>query len=195
MWRRVGGRAGLDSRGLAVLRELAVWRDQEARRRNKPRRTVMKDDALVEIARRVPRSASAVLALRGIPPNLGERSAESIAERVGQGLAVPERDRPRIEFAPPLDEQGAALVELLSAVVRARALEENLPPSLLANQEDLRALAARRHFSSRDALESASPLFSGWRGELIGDILRDVLAGRLGVRWDAEKGRLTLSSF
>jgi len=128
-----------------------------------------------------------VLALRGIPQNLGRHAAEALAERVGRGLAVPERDRPRREAPAPLDEVGVTLVELLSAVVHARALEEELPPSLLATQDDLRALAA-----GRDRPRFDGPLFTGWRGEIIGSAFRGVLAGSLAVGWDTERGRLRL---
>ena len=188
LWRRVGGRNVLESRGLAVRRELAIWRDEEARRRDKPRRTTMKDETLVEIARRAPQTADAILDLRGLPQNLGARAADVLAERVRRGLAVPERDRPRRESAPPLDEVGGTLIELLSAVVHARALEEGLPPSLLATQDDLRRLAASRDHPGFDG-----PLFSGWRGQIVGDALRGVLAGRLAVGWDAERDRLELT--
>lgn len=187
LWRRVTGRATLDSRGLAILRELAIWRDEEARRRDRPRRTVMKDEALVELARRVPKTATAVLALRGLPQSLGEKTAEALVERIRRGLAVPESDRPRVERSVPLDEEGAALVELLSAVVRARAIEEDLPSSLLATQDELRALAAT-HRSPR----FSGPLFSGWRGKLIGSVLKAVLGGRLAVGWDERASRLVL---
>lgn len=179
LWRRVGGKNLLESKGLAILRELARWRDEEARRRDKPRRTVMKDEALIEIAKRAPQTAQAVLDLRGVQ-NVGERMAESLAAQVRLGLAVPHQERPHLESTPTLDEQGAALVELLSAVVRIRAVEEHLPPSLLASGDELRNLAGGR--KSADAF--TGPLFTGWRGSLIGDDLRAVLAGERAVKWD-----------
>jgi ribonuclease D len=188
LWRRVGGRNTLDSRGLAILRELAIWRDEEARRRDKPRRTLMKDEALVDIARRAPKTAADILALRSAPQNLGERAAEAIAGAVKRGLAIPEGERPRPEVAAPLDDQGAALVELLSAIVRIRAMEEHLPPSLLAGGDDLRALAANR----RSATALTGDLFTGWRGHLLGDDLRAALAGELAVSWDPRAGHLRL---
>ena len=189
LWRQVGGKNYLEARGLAVLRELARWRDEEAQRRDKPRRTIIKDEPLVEIAKRVPRTGAEILALRGMPPNLGERTAAALADVVKRGLAVPDADRPRVESAPPLDDQGAALVELLSAVVRVRALEESLPASLLAGGDDLRTLAATR----RDpAAWDTNPLFNGWRGEIIGDNLRSVLRGETAVAWDAGSGKIVL---
>lgn len=187
LWRKIGGRSGMGGRELAVLRELAIWRDDEARRRDKPRRTVVKDEPLVEIARRKPKSAADLLALRGMPPGLGEKAATTLVQAVQRGLAVPDEDRPRTESAPPLDESGAELLELLSAIVRRRAIEESLPPSLLAGSDDLRTLAIYR----KNPPES-HPLLNGWRGELLGEPLRAALAGKLGVAWDPKKDRLRL---
>jgi ribonuclease D len=173
---------------VGILRELAIWRDTEARRRDKPRRSVVKDEILIEVARRAPKDAATILGLRSAPPNLGERAAEAIVAAVKNGLAIPESERPRPETNAPLDEQGAALVELLSAVVRIRAMEENLPPSLLASGDDLRTLAAARRRP-----ESVRDLFPGWRGQLIGDELRAVIAGEVSVSWDKAEGRLRLT--
>ncbi len=192
LWRRVSGKNYLDDRGLAVLRELAVWRDDEAQRRDKPRRTVAKDDALIEIAKRLPQSGPEVLALRGAPQNLGERAAAQIAERVKLGLAVPKGERPHLESLPPLDDQGAVLVELLAAVVRARAMEVSLPPSLLAGSDDLRALAVAVRRKDQKSL-FRGPLFEGWRGEIIGGDLQAVVEGTLAVAWDPQSSRLRLT--
>lgn len=192
LWRRVSGKNYLDDKSLAVLRELAMWRDEEARRRDKPRRTVVKDDALIEVAKRTPQTGGELLALRGVPPNLGERAAAQMAERVKIGLAVPKGERPYLESSPPLDDQGAALAELLAAVVRARALEVGLPPSLLAGGEDLRALAVAVRRRDRNAFTGA--LFEGWRGEIIGSNLQAVVEGRLAVAWNPQKGRLNLTA-
>jgi ribonuclease D len=188
LWRKVGGRHVLDARGLTILRELARWRDAEAERRNKPRRSVVKDDFLVEVARRAPATARMILELRSAPPNLGERAAEALVAAIQRGKAVPEEDRIQPDAPLGLDEQGAALVELLSAVVRVRALEENLPPSLMANGDDLRVLAANR----RKPENWPTDLFSDWRGNLLGDNLQATLTGELAVAWDARRGRLTL---
>ena len=187
LWRRVGSRSGLGGRELAVLRELAIWRDDEAQRRDKPRRTVMKDEPLVEIARRKAKTGAEILALRGMPPGLGEKAAASLAVSVAKGLAVPEAERPRLDGAPPLDESGAELLELLSAIVRRRAIEEELPPSLLASSDDLRGLAIARRSPPPD-----HALFTGWRGGLLGEPLRAALAGKLGVAWDPKADRLVL---
>lgn len=188
LWRRVGGRNALEAKGLAVLRELAIWRDEEAKRRDKPRRSVIKDEALVDIAKRTPQTADAVLHLRSAPQNLGEKTATTIAERVRQALSTPRDQWPVPEASIALDEQAAALVELLSAVVRIRAAEEYLPPSLLASGDDLRQLVNGRKNGDGEVEE----LLTGWRGELVGKQLQSVLSGEIAVSWDAKRRRMRL---
>ncbi|MBC8102932.1 MAG: HRDC domain-containing protein [Cytophagales bacterium] len=189
LWRRVGGRNILDARGLAILRELARWRDEEAQRRDKPRRSVVKDDFLIEVARRVPHSPAEVIALRAAPQNLGERAASALVERVQIGLSVSPTERPQPETPPALDEPGGVLVELLTAVVRARALEEDLPPTLLANGDDLRGIAALRGRKNQTTL-GEHPLLNGWRGKIVGKLLSDVLSGETAIAWDSKNNRL-----
>ena len=187
LWKKVGSKQGLGRRELAILRELALWRDDTAQRRNKPRRTVLKDEPLVELAKRKPRTAAAVLELRAVN-GVGTRQAEELVIAIQRGLATPETEWPVVESSPPLDEHGAALLELLSAVVKVRAMEEDLPPSLLAPSDSLRLLAIQR------SPEAVNTLFSGWRGELLGEAFQATLAGTLSVAWDPQKGRLTCHS-
>jgi ribonuclease D len=186
LWRKVGGRSSLDRKQLAVLRELCIWRDEEAQRRNKPRRSVLKDDVLVEIARRKPATARAVMELRNAPPNLGERTAAELVSRVRAGLDVPPERHPETEDSVSLDDQGGALYELLSAVVKVRAIDVEIAPTLLAPGEPLKQVAATRR------ADPDNMLFRTWRDELIGRHLRAALAGELSVAWDAAAGRLVL---
>ena len=188
LYERVGGRTSLDGRGLAVLRELAIWRDAEAQRRDKPRRSVVKDDFLVELARRSPQSASEILALRSAPQNLGEKTAQALVDVVRRGRAVPDSERPQPDTPLAIDEAGAALVELLAAVVKVKAVNENLPSALLASSEDLRTLATNRRHPNNWPQE----LFTGWRGAILGDDLKAALLGSLAVCWDSKRGKLAL---
>lgn len=187
LWQRVGGKHHLDGTGLAVLRELTIWRDLEAKRRDKPRRNILKDEPLVEIAKRKPRSAGAIGDLRAMPPNSGDRVLNELYQCVQRGVAVPRAECPKLDSTPALDEQGSALLELFAAVVKVRSMDTDLPPSLLAPTEDLRQLAG-----SRSKPDPRNPLFQGWREELIGTWLRACVEGRLAVSWDAKRGQIRL---
>jgi ribonuclease D len=187
LWRKVGGgRNTLSRKELSILRELCIWREEEARTRNKPPRSVMKDEVLVELARRAPATTRAVLDLRSVPPGLGERRAHEIVDAVKAGRAVPPDQQPAVELSPGLDDQGAALFELLSAVIRVRSIEADLPPSMIASSETLRNLAAIRR------VDAVGTLVPGWRGQIAGDDLRDAIAGRLSVAWSPDQGKLVL---
>jgi ribonuclease D len=186
LWRKVGGRGSLDAKQLGVLRELCIWRDEEAQRRDRPRRSVVKDEVLVEIARRRPQNARALLELRSVPPSMGERTAADLVDRVRAGLNSPlDEEREQGEFSS-LDEHGSALYELLSAVVRVRSIEAEIAPTLLANADALRRVAATRRS------DASNPLFQGWREELIGRYLREALEGHLSVTWDPKTEELAL---
>ena len=95
LFRRIRRSHGLSSQGLAILRELAIWRDREARQRDRPPGSVLHDELLVEIARKTPRALDDLQRLRGFPTRELERSGSTLLGLVAQGLAVPESDRPQ----------------------------------------------------------------------------------------------------
>jgi ribonuclease D len=182
IWQSVQGRGSLQGKELAVLRELAIWRDEEAKRRNKPRRSVLKDDLLVEVAKRKPRTVDKILEMRVAPPNLGERVAAQLVEAVTRGSHAPAELWPQTERRVHLDEPAQALYELLSAAVRSLAATNDIPASLLASGDDLKALAATARCNG--------PLFEGWRGAIVGEALEALIKGKNALRWDAKGRRL-----
>src|SRR3972149_4621488 len=89
-WHRVSGNTGLDSRALAILRELYRWRDAEAKRRNQPARRVLRDDLIVELARRGTADPAHIRALRGMERGDLLRRLDEIAVCIQRGLNLPE---------------------------------------------------------------------------------------------------------
>jgi ribonuclease D len=164
LWQSVQGRGSLQGKELAVLRELAIWRDE------------------VEVAKRKPRTAEKILEMRVSPPNLGERVAAQLAEAVARGGQSPLHSWPQTERRIHLDEPAQALYELLSAAVRSLATTNDIPASLLANGEDLKTLAA--------TAKCDGPLFDGWRGAIVGEALEALIKGKHALRWDAKGRRL-----
>jgi len=185
LWRKMARGTGLDGKGLAVLRALCIWRDDEASRRDRPRRSVMRDETLIELSRRAPKTVDAVMNLRSIPNGFGEHRAAELVERIEEALAIPPAERPVMDTnSVELDDHGKALNELLSAVLRIRAIEADIAPALIATADTLRRLAA----SSR--VDDVARVFAGWRDALIGNDFRAALAGELSVAWDPELGRM-----
>jgi ribonuclease D len=179
-WRRLPGLHQLGRRGLEAARRLAEWRENEARRQNRPLRHVLRDDLLVAIAKRQPANRKALEALRDFNrPALLNRSNEILAI-LGQARAVPDHELPD-QFYRPEEPPGLSTVtNLLSAALAQCCAHQEIAGSLVANVADLKDLV-RWHLDGRsDAHRPA--LLEGWRGALCGKLLIDVLDGRLALR-------------
>src|SRR5262245_32928999 len=90
LWMRISRMRSLDRRGLAVLRELAIWREEEAQRRDEPRGRIVADETLVEIARRAPKKPEDLKPLRTLHPRELARSGGGLVAAVRKGLDVPD---------------------------------------------------------------------------------------------------------
>jgi len=188
-YQRIRGWENLKPREAAVLRELAAWREEEARRRNVPRGRVVRDEILLELARRAPDSLAALRATRGLHPSEVERNGEAILAVIRQGLALPQSAWPDMPRTGKSEPEVDGLVDLLQAVLKARALEERIAPTLLATASDLQALVEAKHH--REKLDL--PILSGWRRTLAGDDLLRVLDGAVTVHVEPGTGKLRLA--
>lgn len=172
--------SGLSRKKLAVLRELAAWREHTAIRLDRPRSLIAKDASLVELARQSPTTLEELRDLRFVGRNQSRDRAEEIIEAVQRGLNGPLPETPEREPREDLPAQAEGLRRLLEAWIQARALEAEIAPGLLANRAQLDAVVAA-HFRGE---ESDAPVLHGWRRELVGADLLRILAGELSVRVD-----------
>ena len=174
----------LDPEGRAVARELAEWRERTAREMDRPPSFVLPDQALVELARRRPGERAGLEQIRGLPQQTLQRRDDKLLEAVRRGRR---REPPPPPPEPPArDSRDAPLVSLAQALVRHRSMESGVAVELIATQAELVALIAALRRGEDDAGLRVS---SGWRRELVGEELRELVAGRrqLGVGAD---GRL-----
>jgi ribonuclease D len=173
----------------AVARELVEWRERVASDQDRPASTVLNDAALVELAKRRPRTASDLDQIRGINPgSLRRRGAELLAaiERGTQRAPIP-AEAQHHDPNSPLD---APLIALCEALVRARALEGQLAYELIAARADLqRIVTSVRAGRSEPELRT----LHGWRRELVGAELLELLGGRHALAVGAD-GRLAVSA-
>ncbi len=178
-WQRVRTRAR-KPKELAVLMEVAAWREREAQGRDVPRGRVLKDDALGDIAVQAPTSMEKLAALRSLPRGF-ERSkwGEAILEAVERGLARDLKSLPRIERSRSA-VNGAATVELLKVLLRMTAERHAVAAKVIATVEDLERIAAD------DAADVAA--LKGWRRELFGEKALALKHGRLALA--VENGRV-----
>jgi ribonuclease D len=168
---------------LAVLIEVAAWREREAQTRDVPRGRVLKDDTVVDIAIQAPTTAERLAGLRSLPKGF-ERSkwGESIVEAVKRGLAREPKTLPQIERPKPAPN-GAATVELLKVLLRMTSERHGVAAKVIATVEDLDRIAADD--------EADVPALKGWRRELFGEKALALKHGRLALSID--KGRVVVS--
>jgi len=178
--------SGLSAASLGVLREVAAWREETARARNLPRGWVLRDQSLLEIARRRPQSVKNLRQIRSLKPQQISKDGEAIVAAVRAGIAEPvKEDRPETPHLKMPDEVEST-ARLLEAWLYARAAEAEIAPSMLATRGDLKTLAAAHYHSRLPSL----PLLEGWRRELVGQDLLDLLEGKKALRLDGRKGKL-----
>ena len=188
-YQRIRGWDSLKPRQAAVLRDLTAWRETEARRRNVPRGRVMRDEVLLQIARHPPGSVEELRGLRGVHGSEIDRNGEQLIATITASLALPSSAWPQVPRDRKPEPESIGLVELLQAVLKACAAEAEIAPTLLATTADLQALVEAKEKKTTPDL----PLMRGWRRELIGDLLLQILDGAVTVSVDPVKGILRLS--
>lgn len=177
-WERLRHRAR-KPRDLAVLMELAAWREAEAQSRDVPRSRVLKDDMLVEIAQSAPRSPEALANLRSFPKGMERsRAGADIVAAVERGLARDPASVPRIER----ERRGSngATVELLKVLLRQVTEQTGVAAKMIATVEDLEAIAADDR--------ADVPALKGWRRAIFGEKALELKSGRLALA--IENGRV-----
>jgi ribonuclease D len=180
-WRRVSGIGSLNARNLAIVRELWHWRQEEAKRINQPPKRLLRDDLLVEIAKRKSDQPDQILAIRGLQRGDLRRKARELAACVRRGLEAPlEKDRrtPQGEPPPQLNLLGQFLTPALTSICR----RAEVAASMVGTASDVRELIAYRYgFGGADPDETPA-LLEGWRAELVGNLLDDLLGGKKSIR-------------
>jgi ribonuclease D len=181
-WERLPRVGQLDPRSRAVAKALAAWRERTASELDRPVGSIVADPALVELAKRRPSSTGALEQIRGLHPPTIKRRGEAILDAIQRGVdATP---IPRDEARARSEPGDAPLIALSEALLRARALEAGLAYELIASRAELELIvgAARRNEPEPDVRT-----LTGWRRELVGDDLRDLLAGRSAVSVGPER--------
>jgi ribonuclease D len=179
VWRRLPRVTGLDPRERAVARELAAWREQTAEREDRPVGSVLRDPTVVELAKRQPSGRRELSQIRGVNPDVVRRRGPDVLSAIERGRAA---EPVRLDDGERLSTEAVdgPVIALAESLVRTRAQEAGLAYELIAARADLApvVVAARR-----SAPEPDVRTLRGWRRELVGAELLELLAGRrmLGV--------------
>src|SRR5271154_5237478 len=178
-WRRLKTRVR-KPKELAVLIEVAAWREREAQTRDVPRSRVLKDDAIGDIAVQAPTTTEKLKNLRSLPKGF-ERSrwGEAIVAAVNRGLERDPKTLPHHVRTQPA-ANGAAIIELLKVLLRMISEQHHVAAKVIATVDDLDRIAADD--------EADVPALKGWRRELFGEKALALKHGQLALV--IERGRV-----
>ena len=178
-WQRIKGTNRLRGVQLAILQALAAWRERQARQDDKPRRWVIKDEILVDIARLMPGDRSRLERIRGIEASTIKRHGETLLSLVAQARELPKEDWPQPKGAVRLPSEQEPLVDVMMALLRERCQQQGISPGTVAGRRDLERLVLG---------EQDLPLQQGWRAVIAGEALQRLLDGELALL--VHQGRL-----
>ncbi|MCL2137008.1 MAG: ribonuclease D [Coriobacteriia bacterium] len=173
LWQKFKGTGGFNRRQLGILQELALWRDQVARQKDVPRRWVVGDEQLVDIAKRKPASKAELFTTRGLQGRLTRQMTTDVLAAVMRGQRLKADELPQPSKPPPRSPGFTSAVDLMQALVHLRAAENQIAANILASNDELKSLAAGK----REGLS----ILHGWRRELIGNELLELLDGSLAL--------------
>lgn len=168
---RVKGTGRLSRRDMAIVRELATWREKKARQVDRPKNRVINDDAIVQIARRKPQSIQSLKRLRGIARATINQYGNNLLNAVQRGVAIDEKNCPPI--SPPVrpDPFEDARLDIAMALLRGRCLSEGIDIAMVASRSEV------KEFITPKKNATDNPLHTGWRREFLGADLTALLNG------------------
>lgn len=173
---KVKGASVLDRRGLAVLNYVFHWRDQTAQRLNKPPRTILSDSLLVEVSRKPPNKVEDLNRIRGMRPDQIKGFGQGIVRAAQEGRSTPDSELPSWPSSRGPSKRDVLVGDMLFAVLKVIAYEEDLATELLSTRDELQQLI-KLHRENKLGGEKATPLTKGWRYELAGKRLIGLLEG------------------
>ncbi|MFK7735552.1 MAG: ribonuclease D [Pirellulaceae bacterium] len=182
-WVRISGIQSLRSKQLGVARELWSWREERAKSKNMPARRVLRDDLIVELAKRGLTDEKRIAQIRGMHHSGFQRFLPDIARCVRNGLSAPVPEAPwakRMRRTKP----PALLQQFLSAAMSYQCRSHSIASSIVGTTDDVGRLAGYWiDGKSLDEEHDDFPnLLRGWRREFVGDPLRDIFLGRRALR-------------
>jgi len=180
-WRRLKPR-GASPRLLAVLKEVAAWRERTAQRIDIPRQRLLRDEQLLEIASHAPKTIEELAMTRGLGRGFAEGwQGRELIEAIERGRATPEAELPTRD--KPLEQLRApsAVVDLLRTLLRLKAEQAGVAARLVASAEELDRIAAGK----RDV-----PALKGWRREIFGSDAVALVEGRVALALSGDQAKL-----
>ena len=168
-WKKVKGNQVLKRPQLAILRELATWREVRAEQADRPRKWILSDDILLDMARQQPRTAEAIKEIRGINPDRTQKHHDTWLALIKKGLETPEAEWPELARANKPSPNQNALIDLLMLVIQIQAKRHKITAAVIATRKRVAEMI----------LAGETSISDDWRGALVNDEIAAVVAGEL----------------
>jgi len=189
-WHRVSGISALSGSHLSVARGLWNWRDQRAKEKNIPARRILRDDLLVELARRGSSDPKHLLSLRGMEFRNTRPLIPEIAKVIENSQKVPPPSWPK-KYRYGKGQPPGMLTQFLSAAMAFICHHKHIAPMLVATADDLKDFVQYR-LDPDSGAEQLPELLRGWRADLVGHELDELLAGKLAIVLDNPKSQIPI---
>ncbi|MGV6825738.1 MAG: ribonuclease D [bacterium] len=183
LWKRVKGRQQVHGKKLAVLQQLTAWREQQAVAKNLPKKWILKDEVMIDIAKRLPKNSGQLSKIRGMEPGSVRKIGDKLIALVQDGLNLPREDWPIEKFpVHTMSTQQQAMTDILSAALRLIGEQQQLSPSAIATRKQLEQIVRQ---------DPDCELLKGWRKSVAGNTLVEIAKGERQVTY--AKGQLVIS--
>ena len=181
-WDRLPSLHRLSPREFATVMELAEWRDREAKAKNRPIRKLLRDDLLIELARRQPKTADDLAATRDMNRGDYRRYYEDFLACIDRARALPKESLPTPPEVdrPDTNPDEHIVGQLLGIALASLCAEKEVAKQLVGTANDLRHLVRWHLYGEQNG--DVPKLARGWRAELCGDLLTDLMDGKIALR-------------
>lgn len=180
-WKRLKLRSP-KPRDLAVMRELAAWREEEAQRKDVPRSRIIKDETLLDLTYQKPRNETELARIRGVSSELAKgKFGKAILSVIEKGINVPDTDCPAVSVRSPLPQRLVPTLEMLKMLLRLQSAEHDVAARLIGSSDDIEDFILTPD-------DKALPLNHGWRYEIFGAEAQEMIAGKTALT--LEKGKI-----
>ncbi len=172
-WKRIKLRSP-SRKTLAVLREVAAWREKAAQERDIPKSWMMRDETLADLASQAPRTVEELQKIRNMPKDHANgRIGEALLDAIRKALSAPKDEWPQVEKRKSMPPQAAATLDILKMLLKIQSSEHGVAAKLIATQDDLEAIVMDD--------EADVPVLKGWWWEVFGEDALALKAGRLAI--------------
>ena len=182
-WERVRGLQILKPHQLAILREIAAWREERALHKDIPRRWILSDEILLDMARMQPDSAQGLRHIRGLSDEQIERHGGEWLSCIARGKAIPKSEYPQLPRRRKLDANMSVVADLLMALLNQIANEHGISAQMIATRQQIEKMLE----------EGRVTLADDWRGALVNDVFTAVLSGNTSIRIQDQRVVLVFS--